>query len=149
MINQVYSRVFTKTTRRIIDFFLALYVLLVWKELEKENKEFFETYKKDRGVGPNTNQEAATTTGHHPSRVQQSCCSQESTTTMLQQKNLSGEQEQRVVEKEKRELFETYKKDRGEESTLQKKNPCDVQEKRVVEKEKRKNPCASKSSHDN
>ncbi|CAD6229199.1 unnamed protein product [Miscanthus lutarioriparius] len=101
----------------------------VWKELEKENREFFETYKKDRGGGgPNPNQEAATT-GHHPSRVQQSCCSQASTTTL--QKNPSGEQEQRVVEnKENR------------------KNPSHEQEQRVVEKEKRKNPSASKSSGD-
>ncbi|CAL4960573.1 unnamed protein product [Urochloa decumbens] len=29
-----------------VDFFFSL---LVWKELEKENREFFETYKKDRG----------------------------------------------------------------------------------------------------
>ncbi|XP_066307390.1 uncharacterized protein [Miscanthus floridulus] len=102
----------------------------VWKELEKENREFFETYKKDRGGGgPNPNQEASSTS-HHPSRVQQSCGSQASTTTL--QKNPSGEQEQRVVEnKENR------------------KNPSHEQEQRVVvEEEKRKNPAASKSSGD-
>lgn len=97
----------------------------VWKELEKENREFFETYKKDRGGGgPNPNQEAATT-GHHPSRVQQGCGSQASTTTL--QKNPPGEQEQRVVE--------------NKENTHE-------QEQRVVEKENRKNPSASKSSGD-
>jgi len=35
-----------------IDFLqvsISSFWLAVWKELEKENREFFETYKKDRG----------------------------------------------------------------------------------------------------
>lgn len=136
----------------------------VWKELEKENREFFETYKRDRGGGgggPRNLQEAAA--GHHPPprlQVQQSCCSQEPALVQKKHPPSDGVQEHNrvvvVVEKEKRKdpPSASASADGQEQRVVEKKEkrkdpPSDGQERRVMAKENsRKDPSASSKSSD-
>uniref|UniRef100_A0A804NB82 Uncharacterized protein n=1 Tax=Zea mays TaxID=4577 RepID=A0A804NB82_MAIZE len=136
----------------------------VWKELEKENREFFETYKKDRGGGgggPRNLQEAAAA-GHHPPprlQVQQSCCSQEPALEQKKHPPSDGVQEHNrvVVEKEKRKQdppSASASADGQEQRVVEKKEkrkdpPSDGQERRVMAKENsRKDPSASSKRSD-